>query len=129
MNKSRLICLALLVVATSAFAQDPNLSEGFSKCIKKADGVNAEVLTCIDKETKSQDVRLNAAYKELMEQLEPAQKKDLLDAQRAWLKFRAESTEVISHSYGGAFGSVNASHAFLSMTAARVADLEDLARP
>lgn len=34
------------------------------------------------------DVRLNAIYKAYMQRLDPAQKKSLTDAQRAWLNFR-----------------------------------------
>jgi uncharacterized protein YecT (DUF1311 family) len=49
-----------------ANANETGLSKQFSACIDKSGGVTATMLDCIGSETKGQDVRLNKAYKKVM---------------------------------------------------------------
>jgi uncharacterized protein YecT (DUF1311 family) len=67
------------------------VSEAFYSCIDKANTSSIGEAECISRERERQDRRLNAAYTALMQKLEPEQKKGLVAAERAWIKFR-EST-------------------------------------
>ena len=59
----------------------------FDTCIKKSGGVTSEMMDCVDVETKRQDEKLNQSYQKLLASLKPARKTQLVDAQRAWLKY------------------------------------------
>jgi uncharacterized protein YecT (DUF1311 family) len=71
-----------------ASAQESNLSKKYDACMDKSDGVTMDMMDCISAEIERQDVRLNRAYKSLMANLTPERKKQLQEAQRAWIKFR-----------------------------------------
>jgi uncharacterized protein YecT (DUF1311 family) len=107
-----------------AYADDQNLSERFSGCMDKSDGSTSSMRECIAAETKRQDDRLNKAYKELMAQFAPARKKQLLDAQRAWLKFRDAKYGFYADPNGGTLSKQLADNCFMSSTAARAKELE-----
>ena len=87
-NKSFLAGLILCCLTQVAYADDLGLSKNFSKCMDKSDGVTVEMLGCIAAEAKLQDARLNKVYKDVMAELSEPRKKELRDAQRAWVKFR-----------------------------------------
>jgi uncharacterized protein YecT (DUF1311 family) len=54
----------------------------------KANGANPDMIDCIMAEAKQQDARLNENYKRLMSKFSEERKKTLLEAQRAWIRFR-----------------------------------------
>ena len=80
--------LMLFGMPLLAFAEDVGLSKQYSTCMDKAGGITANMLGCIGAETQRQDARLNRAYKDVMAQLSAARKKQLQEAQRAWIRYR-----------------------------------------
>lgn len=120
---------ALAMSTASAQSWDRNLSPAYAACTTKANSQSAATLDCLEKEGRRQDVRLNEAYKALMADLDAGGKKALLEAQRSWLKFRADNTRYVSSTMSGSFGASMASQTFVTMTADRAAELEEFARP
>jgi len=118
--------ITLLCFTPLAFADDAGLSNQYSTCMDKSAGITTNMLDCIGTETKRQDSRLNKAYKEVMGQLSPARKKQLLEAQRAWIKYRDANCNFYADPDGGTIATVNSSECFLSTTAARAKELEGL---
>ena len=122
-----------LVAATTmplaAHAQEINLTKQFSVCMDKADGVTQNMVECIDAETKRQDARLNKAYKALVADLNPERKKQLLEAQRAWLKFRDTNCAFYFDPEGGTIARVQAVDCMMTMTASRAKELENFTQP
>jgi len=90
----------------------------------KSAGVTAAMIECIGTETKDLDSRLNKAYREVMAQLSPARKKQLQDAQRSWIKFRAANCNFYANPDGGTMATLSASDCFMSATAVRAKELE-----
>ena len=83
------IALLLLSVASSiTMAKADVTTPEFDTCIKKSGGVTSEMMNCVDVETKRQDEKLNQSYQKLLASVKPARKGQLVDAQRAWLKYR-----------------------------------------
>lgn len=120
-----LVSLAIVGEAGEAGSTgSPGLTAQFAACMDKAGGVTASMIDCIGAETQRHDVRLNKAYKEVMAQLTPARKKQLLQAQRTWLKFRQENCNFYDDPDGGTLARVNANECFMSATAARAKELE-----
>ena len=90
----------------------------------KSGGVTVDMLNCISAETELQDARLNKAYKEVMAQLSPVRKKQLKDAQRAWLKYRDANCNFYADEDGGSMATIASNDCFLSATASRARELE-----
>lgn len=91
--------LALVSYATAATAEESTsqiirqhapagITETFYQCIDKADSDATASAACLTAERDRQDKRLNTNYKELLAKLTPEQKKQLVLAERAWLKFK-----------------------------------------
>src|SRR5262249_26692536 len=78
----------LLATSTVLAAGETEMSQEYSSCIDKANGVNPALIDCAIAETKRQDARLNENYKRLMSKLTQERKNALLEAQRAWIMFR-----------------------------------------
>jgi uncharacterized protein YecT (DUF1311 family) len=64
------------------------MSPEYATCIDKSNGVTGEMLDCMSAEFTRQDARLSENYKRLMSKLSAKRKEALLEAQRAWIKFR-----------------------------------------
>jgi len=90
----------------------------------KANGVNPDMIDCILAETKQQDARLNENYKRLMSKLSEERKKALLEAQRAWIRFRDANCAFWDDPAGGQSAAVTAKECILTMTADRASELE-----
>lgn len=130
--KTSLVCLALALTATmplASQAQDANLTKQFHACMDKSDGVTQNMVECIDAEVKRQDTRLNKAYKALMADLNAQRKKQLQEAQRAWLKFRDTNCDFYYDPEGGTIARVNAVECMMNMTASRAKELETANQP
>lgn len=123
-NKSFMVGLALCCFTRVASADDVGLTKQFSVCMDKSGGVTVEMLNCIGTETNLQDTRLNKAYKEVMAQLSPSRKKQLQDAQRAWVKYRDANCNFYADPDGGTMASVSSNDCFMSATASRAKELE-----
>lgn len=119
--------LALSVAFNAHAAGEELMSPQFSACMDKSGGVTAKMINCMATETKSQDVRLNAAYKRLMNGLTPARKQELTEIQRMWLKYREANCKFYADPDGGTIAAVNANSCFLTATAERAEELQHMA--
>lgn len=120
---------AATTMPLAVHAQEINLTKQFSVCMDKADGVTQNMVECIDAEIKRQDARLNKAYKALVADLNPERKKQLLEAQRAWLKFRDTNCAFYFDPEGGTIARVQAVDCLMTMTASRAKELENFTQP
>ena len=120
---------AATTMPLAVHAQEINLTKQFSVCMDKADGVTQNMVECIDAEIKRQDARLNKAYKALVADLNPERKKQLLEAQRAWLKFRDTNCAFYFDPEGGTIARVQAVDCMMTMTASRAKELENFTQP
>ena len=85
-----LAAASALLLATSAAlaASETEMSQEYSSCVDNANAATPALIDCALAETKRQDARLNENYKRLMSKLTEQRKNALLEAQRAWIKFR-----------------------------------------
>jgi uncharacterized protein YecT (DUF1311 family) len=116
---------ALFCSAGAAAGSDPT-SPDFAACMDKAGGVTPAMLNCIAAETERQDARLNRAYRELSANLSAERKKGLMEAQRAWLRFRDLNCAFYDDPDGGTEARVSTNDCVMTMTANRSAELEQL---
>ena len=116
----------LLCLCQTASAGDARFSKQYSDCMDRSQGVTVNMHDCIAAETKRQDDRLNRAYKKLMAQLTPERKKRLKAAQLAWIKFRDENCSFYADPDGGTMAGLAAGDCYLSATASRAKELEDM---
>jgi uncharacterized protein YecT (DUF1311 family) len=115
----------LASAAVAVVAQDKDgLTAEYSRCIDKAGGVDPAMLDCIDAETRRQDKRLNDVYKKLMSKLNPERKKQLLEAQRLWLKFTEANCSFYLDPDGGTAARLSASECPMVARARRATELE-----
>ena len=122
---SKAAALSFAIALTpSAHAEESNLSQEFSICMDKSQGVTVSMIDCIDAETKKQDTRLNKAYKEVMGQLPAKRKKQLQEAQRLWMSYRDANCSFYADPDGGTMATVTANDCYLTATAARAKELE-----
>ena len=85
---SLLLTAFLALASAQTYGQEKDLlSADYSKCIEQSGGTNAGMLDCMGAEAERQDKKLNDVYKKLMNQLTPARKKQLQEAQRIWIKY------------------------------------------
>jgi uncharacterized protein YecT (DUF1311 family) len=121
-----LAAASALLLAPSALlaASETEMSHEYSTCIDKANGANPALIDCALAETKRQDARLNENYKRLMSKLTEDRKNALLEAQRAWLKYRDANCAFWDDPAGGQSAAVTAKECILTMTADRASELE-----
>lgn len=122
--KQFFLVLTLSCFSQISFAQDIGLTKQFSQCMERSNGVTINMLECIDAETKRQDQRINKAYQNVMAQLTPERKKQLQQAQRAWINFRDANCQFYADPDGGSLARVSANDCFMSATASRSKELE-----
>lgn len=127
--KNTLTHIALAVAAImplASQAQDAGLSKQFNACMDKSGGVTQSMVECIGAETQRQDARLNKVYKTLAANLSPERKKQLQEAQRAWIKFRDANCGFYYDPDGGTMARVSANDCVMTMTSNRAKELENL---
>jgi uncharacterized protein YecT (DUF1311 family) len=94
-----IIAFALLVCANVAEAADSTsqvirrdapkgITNVFYTCIDKGDSDTIALGACLSDEQSRQNKRLNTTYKALLGKLNPKAKDELMNAERAWLKFQ-----------------------------------------
>lgn len=124
---SILVVLVVISLPVNVYAQDVGLTKQFSNCMDKSNGVTSNMIDCLVDESKRQNIRINNAYKELMNQVSPQRKKQLEIAQDAWIAYRDENCEFYYDPDGGTIARLSANDCFVSATAARAKELEILA--
>jgi len=113
------LTVSLIASAQAAEKQSP----AFEKCMETAT-TTVDMVNCTNNETKLQDARLNKAYKSLSANLPAQRKSELLNAQRAWLKYRDANCNYIATLTGGTMDLVNGNSCFMEMTTERAVQLE-----
>lgn len=129
MRSLRGTSIALLLLCNTpsiTMAEDEVTTSQFNACMEKADGVTPGMIDCMEAETKRQDAKLNQSYQKLSASVAPARKKQLLDAQRAWLTFRELNCAFYDDADGGQAARVSAKDCFITMTAKRATELSNL---
>ena len=100
-------------------AADREMTQEYATCLGKSNGVTIEMINCILAETRRQDARLNENYKRLISRLATARKNALVEAQRAWIRFRDANCGFYADPEGGSAAiipAVFAPHAALQVT-------------
>ena len=120
------VAALVLCCASVAYGTEVLYSARYSTCMDRSGGVTYEMLDCINAEMKSQDAALNANYKVLTSQLTPSRRKQLLEAQRAWIRFRDSNCQFYADPDGGSLATIEANSCVLSMTASRAQELNQL---
>ena len=105
-------------------ANETGLSKQYATCMDKAGGTTFGMIECISTEGQRQDAQLNKAYKALMAELPPPRRAQLLEAQRAWIKYRDANCAFYYDPDGGTLARVNANSCMLTATADRAHELE-----
>jgi uncharacterized protein YecT (DUF1311 family) len=123
-SKKVILTLTLSSIYQLALAQDIGLTTQFTQCMESSNGVTINMLECINAETKRQDLRINKVYKIAMDQLSPERKKQLQQAQRAWINYRDANCQFYFDPDGGSLARVSANDCFMSATATRAKELE-----
>ena len=121
-----LIVLALVLSTPALAAADSDMTQEYLTCMDKSKGVTSEMIGCMSAETARQDARLNANYKKLLAKLSAKRKKTLLEAQRAWIKFRDLNCEFYYDPDGGTAARLAGNDCFLQATADRAKELKNL---
>ena len=124
-----LIVSGFLLNAGPVAAAEKDMSQEYLTCMDKSNGVTSELLGCISAEYDRQDARLNENYKRLMSKLSPKRKEGLLEAQRAWLKFRDANCSFYYDPEGGSAAHLAGTDCTLNATADRATELKDLTPP
>ena len=119
--------LVLLVMVRGSFAADREMTQEYSTCLGKSNGVTIERINCILAETMRQDARLNENYKKLISKLPTERKNALVQAQSAWIKFRDANCGFYADPEGGSAARMTANECFLNATADRAKELRLLA--
>ena len=86
--KAILIGVTFFVSTLPIAAVENEMSQEYSTCLEQSNGVTAEMINCILAETVRQDARLNTNYRNLLSKLTAERKSALIEAQRAWIRFR-----------------------------------------
>ena len=104
-------------------AADREMTQEYSTCLEQSNGVSAEMINCILAETVRQDARLNKNYKNLLSKLAAERKSALIEAQRAWIKFRDTNCGFYANPEGGSTARMAANECILNATAQRATEL------
>jgi uncharacterized protein YecT (DUF1311 family) len=123
-----LIAFGLLLNAPALAAADSEMSQAYLACMNKSNGVTVEMLDCMSAELTRQDARLNENYKRLMSKLSAKRKEGLLEAQRAWIKFRDTNCSFYYDPEGGSAAHLAGTDCTLSATADRATELKNLTK-
>lgn len=109
--RTTLIAFALFTCACAAGAVErpsdairrdapKGLTETFYACTDEAKFSDIDKAYCLSQERERQDTRLNRTYQALLHKLNGAQKKDVIEAERAWLKWQDKTSAVEGALYG-----------------------------
>ena len=125
-KEGMLIVLALLMNTPPLAAADSEMTQEYLTCMDKSGGVTAKMIECTSDEKARQDARLNENYKKLMSKLSAKRTKMLLEAQRAWIKFRDANCNFYFDPEGGTAALLAGTDCFLQVTADRAKELRNL---
>lgn len=121
----------VVLAATPALAVDAAQIEArytpaFEQCLESPDGQStAGMVQCAAAELEVQDKALNAAYRDLVSDMNARQKANLVKAQRAWIAFRDADCQARYDPDWGTLSTINANMCMLRRTVERTIELEE----
>jgi uncharacterized protein YecT (DUF1311 family) len=118
-----LAVICFVGVGVPAAAARP-LSPEYSGCLDKASGVTPAMIDCIVSETSRQDIQLNENYRALGAKISQKRKRALIEAQRAWIKFRDANCDFYDDPDGGTGARLSAAECVLNATVDRANELK-----
>jgi uncharacterized protein YecT (DUF1311 family) len=118
--------LGLLAATLLPAGEQTAFSPDYQRCLDRSGGVTVAIRQCSADELRYQDQRLNRYYQRLMARLSPAQKKELRNAQRLWIRYRDANCGFYVGLTGGTMDLVMADDCRVEMTARRATELRDL---
>jgi len=121
-----MIAFGLLLSMPVLAAADNEMSREYAGCIDRSNGVTSEMLDCMSAEFSRQDARLNENYKRLMSKLSTKRREGLLEAQRAWIRFRDANCSFYHDPEGGSAAHLAGNSCMLNATADRATELKKL---
>ncbi len=128
-SKKYLITAMLTLALTSSALAADKYSEEYNTCMKgskASQGVTMAILNCGSKEIKHQDKRLNGTYKALKKSLSKSRQKELLTAQRLWIKYRDANCDFYNDPNGGTMHRLFAQECFMEATRSRADELKSM---
>ncbi len=128
---NRVVVVVCLVGLTQvcAKAEEPQTSKAYAACLDKSGGVTSAMQACIADERERQDKRLNAAYKALIGAVSEERKTELRSVQRKWIAFRDANCAFYDDPEGGSAARLASSECFVTQTALRATELQNLKPP
>jgi uncharacterized protein YecT (DUF1311 family) len=123
-RKVTVISLVLFLGSPLVAAADREMTQEYSTCLAQSNGVTLEMINCILAETRRQDARLNENFKKLISELGTERKKALVEAQRAWIKFRDTNCGFYADPEGGSAARMAANECILNSTVDRAKELQ-----
>ena len=129
------LAAAAALIATPALAVDDAKIEArytpaFQQCLDSPEGGSTMgMVQCAGAELEVQDKALNAAYRDLVADMNPRQKANLVKAQRAWIAFRDADCGARYDPDWGTNSTINANMCMLQRTVERTIELEDFLAP
>lgn len=127
MKFHRLTLVALLCAGNVAVAQDSLHSKQFEACMAKPDSNTMSMIECMAAEEKRHDKALNDAYRKLQKQVSPERRRQLVEAQRLWVRYREANCGFYYDPDGGSMARLAANSCHLETTAQRAKELAALA--
>ena len=122
-RKAIVICVAFFWSTLPIAAADTEMTQEYSTCLEKSNGVTVEMINCTLAETIRQDALLNENYKRLISKLTTGRKNALIEAQRNWIKFRDTNCGFYADPEGGSAARLTAHECILNATAQRAKEL------
>jgi uncharacterized protein YecT (DUF1311 family) len=122
-GKVMVIGLALFLSTLPVAAADTEMTQEYSTCLEKSNGVTVQMMNCTLAETIRQDALLNENYKRLISKLTTERKNALIEAHRNWIKFRDTNCGFYADPQGGSAARLAAHECILNATAQRAKEL------
>lgn len=133
MKTLKLTGIVLLIVfgfATQAWAEKNLLTEEYDICLKQpGNGTTLGIVECTQAEQERQKIKLEAAYKELMETLPEDQRKRLEESHKAWLLYQESYSSFVYHSTEGSIKQIRTANFLMNSTAQWAEELDSVYRP
>ncbi|MCX8959575.1 lysozyme inhibitor LprI family protein [Erwinia psidii] len=123
--KAILFITVIATLSAPLSAKELAYSDQFKKCMNAAEGVTVSMRACYADEIDSQEKRLNLNYRNYLSLISPDIKKNFVNAQRTWVKYRDENCQAFqSQEVGGTLSLVVGDSCYLKMTTERADDFQ-----
>jgi uncharacterized protein YecT (DUF1311 family) len=101
-------------------------SQSYYQCEKERGGTTAGISSCLEKELKHQDAKLNSSYQKVKNSIQPFRVKSLKRLQRVWISYRDEKCAFFNHKESGSSGSLDEQMCLIKATILRTKELEEI---